>query len=303
MFDNENRVFIIVLVIMGLAALIVGRIILREPSLSAEAIGLGIVVFLLGLGRLRALKKYSKLNREAHDYQMQSIHSAKTSALGEMAGSIAHEVSNPLMVIMANAQLLERHVEKASEIDREKVKTSLTKIIGTVERIVRIMKGLSTMTRDSSQDPPTDTTVKAILDNTLDFCREKFKNRNIELRLAEVPDIHLTCREVQISQVLLNLLNNALDAVKGQDGAFISIEIFDLDSAVKMQITDSGSGIPTELADKIMKPFFTTKPKGKGTGIGLSISKSIIENHKGKLYLDRNCRNTRFIIELPKTVS
>ena len=115
-------------------------------------------------------------------------------------------------------------------------------------------------------------------------------------------DLPLDCRPVQISQVLLNLLSNALDAVENTENPWIAIEAEAIPEKqeIEIRITDSGPGIPNAVAEKMMNPFFTTKPSGKGTGLGLSISTRIMQEHGGTLRLDRSHPYTQFILRLPR---
>lgn len=122
----------------------------------------------------------------------------------------------------------------------------------------------------------------------------------IELK-NEVPEgLLLKCRPVQISQVILNLLNNAYDAIQPLDERWIHIAAFKKDQYIELQITDSGLGIPRDVAEKIMQPFYSTKDVGKGTGLGLSISSGIVRDHGGELVLDVGAKNTRFIVRFPR---
>ena len=104
----------------------------------------------------------------------------------------------------------------------------------------------------------------------------------------------------QISQVLLNILNNSSDAIALSENPWIEISFdFAKPGLTYVSITDSGHGIPVNIADRMMDPFFSTKEVGRGTGLGLSISRGIIEDHGGRLWYDRESPNTRFVIELP----
>jgi len=119
--------------------------------------------------------------------------------------------------------------------------------------------------------------------------------------MKEIPgDLKIECRPVEICQLLLNLLNNAHDAVENSQTKWIEIVIRDFDDKIELTISDSGPGVPDRIKDKIMEPFFTTKPKGKGTGLGLNISRNIVEKHEGTMALDQSLLKTQFIIRLPK---
>jgi signal transduction histidine kinase len=100
--------------------------------------------------------------------------------------------------------------------------------------------------------------------------------------------------------VILNLLNNSVDAISELKEKWIEIVVAETASCIEVKITDSGRGIPKEIQNKIFNPFFTTKVVGKGTGLGLSISKGIIEAHGGHFQINNECPNTQFVIQLPK---
>ena len=104
---------------------------------------------------------------------------------------------------------------------------------------------------------------------------------------------------MQVEQVILNLLNNAIDAIELNETKWVKIDFLKKETSIIISVTDSGKGIPDDIVEKIMQPFYSTKETGKGTGLGLSISKGIIENHKGTLTYDGSIGNTRFLIELP----
>lgn len=134
----------------------------------------------------------------------------------------------------------------------------------------------------------------------MDLCAERFRNHSVALEVSSLPEISIECRSVQLAQVLTNLLNNAFDALILLPRKWVRVGVEASDDVIRIAVTDSGTGIPRHIADKLMLPFFTTKEIGKGTGLGLSISKGIIEDHGGKFWLDRASVNTKFIIELPR---
>jgi len=127
-------------------------------------------------------------------------------------------------------------------------------------------------------------------------------NLEIELKLSgfEV-NFSIDCRAVQICQVLMNLVSNAIDAVQDQTPAWIALTVEKQAEFVRLTVRDNGKKITDEVAEKIFEPFFTTKEPGKGTGLGLSISKGIIDSHNGKLFHDKLAEHTSFVVEIPIT--
>jgi PAS domain S-box-containing protein len=242
-----------------------------------------------------------RMEENLKEQEAKLLQSSKMSSLGEMAAGMAHEINNPLAIIGASASLIRKQIENksAESIDLGGVMEKLGKIENTVDRISKIVRGLRSFARNSDQDPKISTPISLIVDDTLSLCREKFKYSSIELIIDSAEDPILLCRPSQISQVLLNLLNNSYDAVHGMESSWIRIETHSENGTAILTVTDSGNGIPLEIQQKLMQPFFTTKEIGKGTGLGLSISQGIISEHGGKFYYDSKSANTRFVIELP----
>jgi two-component system NtrC family sensor kinase len=247
------------------------------------------------------IKKTKELELE----RAKGINNAKLAALGEMAGGIAHEINNPLAIIHSNITL-QKELLAEKNIDMKMVMGIADKIELTTTRIAKVIKGLRTFSRSGDNDPFENTSIKQIILEALGICAEKFKINDVKLKFEEStipPALLIDCRSTQIIQVLLNLLNNAYDAVQTYTEKWIQLEVKDVGSEVHISITDSGKGISQEVQSKMFHPFFTTKEIGKGTGLGLSISKGIIEDHKGTLKIDSQCANTRFIVALPKQQS
>lgn len=232
--------------------------------------------------------------------RVQIISSARLSALGMMAGSVAHEINNPLGIIHAYASnLLERAGE--GDLSPSDVRRACSRIVETTERIASIVKSLRHVVREGSGDPFLPASVKEIIERTLELCSERFRIHCVKLIVPNVDaGLRVRCREVQIAQVLLNLLQNAFDAVLGFDGdKWISVEVEFHEQNILLAVIDNGPGIPHELRDRIMEPFFTTKPVGKGVGLGLSISRSIAEDHGGDLCYEKRNGHTCFSLILP----
>lgn len=145
------------------------------------------------------------------------------------------------------------------------------------------------------------TRVHDLITETLYFCSARISAHGIDMRIESIDEsLTLDCRETQISQVLLNLLSNASDAIEKLEKKWIRIGAQERGDWIELSITDSGNGISEKIREKIFQPFYTTKEVGKGTGMGLSISSGIIRSHQGELTIDPVCPNTRFIVRLPK---
>jgi PAS domain S-box-containing protein len=234
------------------------------------------------------------------EHQIMMVASSKMSALGEMSGGIAHEINNPLAIILNSASQLKELVE-SRELDPVYIGQAVGRIEVTAKRIAKIILGLRNFSRESGNDPLENIPVSLIVNETLELCKERFKSHGVELHAGDIaPTFTIDCRSTQISQVLLNLLNNAFDAVEGLNEKWVKIECAESNGCLILSVTDSGNGVAAELREKIMQPFFTTKEVGKGTGLGLSIAKGIIEGHRGTLRYDEQSKNTRFVVILPK---
>ena len=243
----------------------------------------------------KIIETEEKLNLE----RAKNIQSEKLQMLGEMASGVAHEIKNPLSMIAMLAEKLQRLKMQESDVG-EKVVEFAKKIAKSVSRIDKIVVSLQKFSRNASNDPLVLTSVNEIFEDTLELCHEKLVNSGITFRLVPVSaDLKVSCRPVEMSQVLLNLLLNARDAIEPLSDKWIELAAEKVDDRIVIRVTDSGAGIPEKIAKNIFNPFYTTKPPGKGTGLGLSISKSIIESHGGGFEINRLCKNTQFVVKIP----
>ena len=242
-----------------------------------------------------------KLVQEQAERQRSTLlHSEKMASVGELAAGIAHELGNPLATIRGRAELQESKIQEGKSSDEEVLKTFDT-IKNLCDRMAAIIRGMRALSRDGTNDPFQKVSVGRLINDVLGFTWESFKKHGITTQADEVDEgVQIWCQETQISQVLVNLINNAKDAILPLEERWIKFEILDGPAEVQIAITDSGNGIPHELHEKVMQPFFTTKEMGKGSGLGLSVSTAIIENHGGSLRIDPSSGNTRFIVTLPK---
>ncbi len=233
------------------------------------------------------------------DQQQRMFASSKLASLGEMAAGIAHEINNPLTVISATSEELQDLVAE-QQFDHAYAGKLAHRIEATSDRIAKIVRGLRDFSRDGSDAPFASVDLSKVIQNTLALCNERFKKHGIPLRII-VPESASSIQgdEIQIEQVLLNLLNNAFDAVIDSPNSWVEVKLIDAGSVIQLTVSDSGRITDPTVLQKLFIPFFTTKEVGKGTGLGLSVSKGIITAHRGDLAVDLQAPNTRFVITLP----
>ncbi len=235
--------------------------------------------------------------------QEQIISQSKLSALGEMAGGIAHEINNPLAIINLTLRNLRKVIAEESP-DKALINSDLDDIEDTVNRMSKIIQGLKNLSRDPSSEEFCFTPIRDIINDVLSLCNDRFHNNGVFLTInadEQCLKQAIPVLRVQLSQVLLNLLTNAFDEIRDKEQRWIEIKVEDNDRHIIFRVTDSGPGISKEIRDKIFNAFYTTKPANKGTGLGLSLSKSIIKKHNGVFYLDENSKDTSFVFAIPKT--
>jgi two-component system sensor histidine kinase DctS len=221
------------------------------------------------------------------------------SSLGEMSAGIAHEINNPLAIIMALAQRIKRRALKAPAEFLEIEKDS-SQIIKTTERIGKIISSMRSLSRQNEGDLFELVKINEIILEIQEVSLQSLKAKDIEMIVNIDSDLAIFCNRGQMAQALLNLINNARDAVLKSNTRWISLEAkLASENKIEISIADSGNGIPKEIRSKIMQPFFTTKEIGKGTGLGLSLVRSIVISHNGQFNLDELSTNTRFVIQLP----
>lgn len=239
--------------------------------------------------------------QELDEQRNLTFQASKMSALGEMAGGIAHEINNPLTIISTTNRKMRRLAEEGIT-DPAIYYKCFDSIDHTVSRITRIINGLKTVSRDSTNENFRHVKLIEMFEDVLALCGEKFKDKGVYLRIDLKDRVYQTdifCKRVQLSQVLWNMLENSYDAIENLSEKWIEIDCHLEGKQLTLRFTDSGPGIPKNIEDKIFQPFFTTKEVGKGTGLGISLSHAIIKNHGGNLYLDKKSKNTSFVVTLP----
>jgi C4-dicarboxylate-specific signal transduction histidine kinase len=242
---------------------------------------------------------------EAHEEaKRQQEENARFLIIGQIATGVAHEINNPLAIISGFLFNMKRTLEKTeTPINIEYFLEKIAKSMINIDRIATIVRGLKFLSKNDLTAPFEDIHIKTIIEYALNVCYEKFKAAGVTLVIDNsTPEMTINCRPVQMTQVVINLLTNALDAACESEQKIVKICFKQDEKLFTISITDSGPGIPLEIRNQIMRPFFTTKYANKGVGLGLSTSKIIVQDHKGELLLDDTNPETTFNIILKNSV-
>lgn len=217
-------------------------------------------------------------------------HAQKLAAIGELAASVAHEINNPLAVALGSISILKKQLSK------EPIELTLSlKTVGNIETALNKIKNIAIGLRIQSRannDKDEDVLIWDSTKQTVDFLKHLFKSEGAELSLNHFsgPDFYVKANNGKFQQILTNLLSNAKDATEGKNERKITVTVSEKFSSkgseVQIEVADNGTGIPEALREKILEPFYTTKPEGKGTGLGLGIVTNYINQFKGRLEIE-----------------
>ena len=235
--------------------------------------------------------------KERDEERIRSYNASKLASLGEMASTIAHEINNPLTVISGYSTMIKNSLNKEEKIELAK---KANKIHENSMRIAKIIKGLKTISRDGENDPPQKIKISELVEDISSISYFRLSEHKTELSFEYQSDLEATINVTQLGQVIVNLINNSIDAIENLDEKWIRIKFEKNEDELTIKVTDSGKGIPAELVDKLMTPFFTTKELGKGTGLGLSLCKKIINQHGGTFFYNQKTPNTQFVLNIPQ---
>jgi signal transduction histidine kinase len=269
-----------------------------------------------------------ELNNKLEAAQNQLLQSEKMAAIGQLAAGVAHEINNPIGFIFSNLQILQDYSSKLLKlvsfyekvIDKTKNQTFInlqqdmqqrmqypflrddmpdlvSESIEGIERVTDIVRSLKAFSHVDSSEWENCNVIDGI-ESTLKIANSQFKHK-IEIHRDYQESVPLLlCQPMQLNQVFLNILVNAAQAIENKGHIYISVR--GDDTEVTIEIKDTGSGISDSAIRKIFEPFYTTKPVGQGTGLGLSLSYSIIQKHNGKILVSSSVNvGTTFTIILP----
>jgi len=259
-------------------------------------------------------QKHAELESSIQEIKEQDYNQLKLSSLGEMAAGIAHDINNPLGVIIASLESARFEIQDLEEKDDyaslpadvidsiNEFKESLTDIEKGASRAADIVEGMRMYSRKDQKDFR-EQDINLVLKTSESFAKLFLEKNSVDLTINYTQEeIKIPCKEIMLSQVLVNMLKNSCDAIATLPAMkkWIEISIIDDPQFVTIKVQDGGSGIPQEVQSKVFEPFFTTKGVGKGTGLGLSMAYQIAKDHSGSVSIDNASKNTTILLKLSK---
>jgi nitrogen fixation negative regulator NifL len=239
------------------------------------------------------LRKTTELNYELERFK--SIQNAKMASLGELSAGIAHEINNPLAIIEGTTHLLRRYVDQPEQFN-----IRIETIKKSSHRIARIVQSLQKFSRTNEKRIFGSFSLNRIIQEAITLTEVRAKRYSVTVAFEPLTSAVIICDEIEIEQVIVNLINNAIDAIKHSSEKWIKLVTILRDHQLILTVFDSGPAIPEKIKQRLFDPFFTTKKNGEGTGLGLSISKSILEEHYADIYIDSDSTHTCFVITFNK---
>jgi signal transduction histidine kinase len=230
--------------------------------------------------------------------QLALVQSEKMAAVGTLSAGLAHEVKNPLSAVLGYAQLSKRKLAQPDVVEKH-----LETIENETRRCNEIISNLMQFSRQEKGEF-TDVAINEVIEKSIGIVDHQLGLNNVHVNMTLAPEIpEIIGNPNQLQQVLMNLAINAQQAMEPDGGTVDIVTSFD-DDKVYISVSDTGPGISEEVAKKIFEPFYTTKAAGEGTGLGLSVTYGIIQDHKGDIRVERgDSGGARFVIELPLDIS
>lgn len=244
-------------------------------------------------------QKLAKTLQNLQKTQLQLVQSEKMATLGTLTSGVAHEINNPLNYIMGAYLGLVNYFDKYKSFDKKKTHIILKSINMGIDKISKIVNGLNQFSRNND-NMDEDCDLHSILNNSFEILNSQTKNTIKIIKNYSDKKIITKGNSGKLHQVFLNLFSNSIQAVSEKGIIKVTTKIDNKNVIIK--IKDNGIGVDKKILDKIIDPFFTTKPPGEGTGLGLSIAISIIKEHNGILKIDSELNSgSEVLINLPLT--
>ena len=227
---------------------------------------------------------------------------SKLAVVGELAANLTHELNNPLAVVHGRLSQLKDFYKRNSHLEHQKVSKITDSMDRSLDQMIKIIKSNFRFSRGNNCDLISEVHLSKIVKEAIDLITYKADKTGVALSVEINTDSEpsVECYPTEISQVFVNLLNNACDAASELEERWVKVVITTTDIDVEVRVIDSGNAISSQQFRKFSDPFFTSKKLGKGSGLGLGISHKIIDKHSGLFDIDPNHKNACFLVKLPK---
>jgi two-component system, NtrC family, sensor kinase len=244
-------------------------------------------------------ERVEEKTRQLKGAQEEMLRVERMASIGKLAAVVAHEINNPLAGILTYAKLLKKRLSREAVVSQENV-GMLDLVESESRRCGEIVKNMMTFARPTSMNrEPAD--LNGIIDRCVRLVQHQLKLKNIELHeqlATDLPQVRCDCG--QIEQVILALVMNAIDAMSNGGNLTLCSRKLPNSTEVQVEVRDDGVGMPKDVVAKMFEPFFTTKEHGRGLGLGLAISRNIVDRHAGKIEVTSvPGHGTTFTITLP----
>ncbi|WP_312904536.1 sensor histidine kinase [Stutzerimonas nitrititolerans] len=281
---------------------------IRSYRLAAAGVWMTLAFLLLYLAQRRKTRRVEQRSRqelerlvEARTRELRTaqdglVHAARMAALGQMSAALAHEINQPLTALrmqLASQRLL------LDSGRSEAVREGLGQIEGLIERMAALTGHLKTFARKNPAGLPQRVRLDEVLEQALQLLGPRIRSEAVDVRCQVSPDAWVSGDSIRLEQVLINLLNNALDAMQSSSVRQLRIDCRRDGNEWRLSVADSGGGIDREHLDQVFEPFFTTKPVGQGLGLGLAVSYGIVRDLGGRLEVRNDAQGAVFDIRLP----
>jgi len=258
------------------------------------------VYILICLGSLGLAMAYER-SRRATEQRIEQL--ARVASIGMVSGGFAHEVNTPLSVILFASEKL-ASLAQNPDVDLKQLKNTAMKVETAAKKISRVVKAIRANSLEDQRGPISAHNIREILNFALTFCEESMREAQITFQIeGNLDQASFDCRPTQISQVLISLFFNSIEALRHQPQKWIRLSVKTGPDFVELKVVDSGKGIAKDVQSKLFTPFYTTKEIGQGFGLGLANCASIVHMHHGQIRFDSSAEHTTFVVRLPKTQS
>jgi|GEM_PF-1869844 len=275
---------------------IAGEVLCGQEVFSAHFVPTGadgVLMYCQNITQLVAMR-YS-LNAE----RLKSSSVDTMAALGEATAGICHDINNPLSVVTGQAHSMRRRYTVGTPVD-ERFAKGIGEIWNAAERITKITQTALKLVRHGESDRQVCNDIPSLLAEVVDLCQHRAAKGGVKVELIDIPiDAQVAIAETNLLRVIMNLVSNGIDAVNGREGAWVRVRAVAGAQRFSIRIADSGGGIPEHLRAQMFQPLFTTKPMGKGTGLGLTLCKRLVTEAGGDIYINLESPHTEFVVDIP----